>query len=164
MARLEHRYIGLVTDEPSPPEDGAEKAVEPGEMSDDDWIMLRAPVRAWEWLALPIFYLVLIGLAGYLGVTLTPHPIPIVGAAALTVTSVLSVVAAIVVGAQGYRSYAFATPDAARSLFKAMRLVAWCFASNMLAFALLTGIWAGVVFPICMLLFARLSRPGSRRN
>lgn len=158
------RYIGIVTDESSPPEDGAENSVEPDEMSDDDWIMLKAPTRVWEWVALPIFYLVLIGLAGYLGFKLTPHPIPIVGAVALTATSVLSVVAAIVVGAYGYRSYALATPDAARSLFKSMSLVLWCFAADMLAFALLTGMWLVVVFPIGLILFARLSRPGSRRN
>jgi uncharacterized membrane protein len=134
------------------------------EMSDDDWIMLRAPAQVWEWIGLPIFYLVLIGFGGYLAVKLTPHPIPVIGAIALIITSVLSVVAAVVVGVFSYRSYALATPDAARRLFKAMNPLQWCFAGNVLVLVLLTGVWIALVFPVGLILFARLSLPRSRRN
>jgi hypothetical protein len=68
------------------------------------------------------------------------------------------VLATVVVGVFSYRSYALATPDAARNLFKAMKPLLWCCAANVLGFALLTGIWLVLAYPIGLIIFARLSR------
>jgi hypothetical protein len=143
-----------VTDETGLPGASAEDAVDTGEMTDDDWIMLRAPMRAWEWIALPLLLLALIALVGLL----TPHPTPIVGAVALIVTSVLSAAATVVVGVFGYRSYARATPDAARSLFKAVDLWSLFYAADLMVFVLITGKWGYLIAPVSLGVFVRLSR------
>ena len=126
--------------------------------------MLRAPARIWEWVAVPILYLALIGLGGYLAGKLSPHPMPVIGAVALFITSALAVVAALVAGLFAYRSYTLATPHAARRFYKAMNSLQWCYAANVLAVVLLTGMWIALAFPVSLLLSARLSRARSPRN
>ncbi|MDQ1608169.1 MAG: hypothetical protein QOE16_901 [Microbacteriaceae bacterium] len=151
-----------MTNETGLPGASAEDAVDIGEMRDDDWIMLRAPMRAWEWIGLPLFLLALIALVGYLGFRLAPHPTPTVGAVALIVTSVLSVAATVVVGVFGYRSYARATAASARTLFKAMDLWSLFYAADLMVFVLITGNWGYVIVAVVLGLFVRLSRGRAR--